>query len=78
MRTGRGEESGHAARSLDKIDLAPGEKPKLKPGWNLVAVVDRPDGKRLAVFDKPSGGFIRGIHYIGEGPAEDKPPAEIS
>ena len=65
----------HAARSLDKIDLAPGEKPKLKPGWNLVAVVDRPDGKRLAVFDKPSGGFIRGIHYIGEGPGEDKPPA---
>jgi hypothetical protein len=65
----------HSARALDKLDLKPGEEPKLPPGWNLVAVVQRPNRQRLAVVDRPSGGHIRGIHYVGEGPAEDNPPA---
>ena len=59
----------HAARGLVKIDLRPGEQPKLPDGegWNLVAVVGRPNGQRLAVADRPSGGVLRGLHYIGEG-----------
>ena len=65
----------HAARGLVKIDLKPGEEPRLPAGWNLVAVVERPGGKRLAVADRPSGGRIRGLHYVGEGPGEELPPA---
>ena len=65
----------HAARGLVKIDLKPGEEATLPAGWNLVAVVTRPGGQRLAVADRPSGGRIRGIHYLGEGPAEERPPA---
>ena len=42
---------------------------------NLVAVVKRANGQRLAVVDRPSGGVIRGLHYIGEGPGEERPPA---
>jgi hypothetical protein len=65
----------HAARSLAKIDLDAGQQPQLPSGWNLVAVVDRPNGKRVAVADRPSGGVIRGLHYIGDGPREETPPA---
>lgn len=68
----------HAARGLAKIDLKPGQTPRLEPGWKLVAVVDRPDGRRVAVVERPSGGVIRGLHYRGEGTPtmkEDAPPA---
>ncbi|MCX7045464.1 MAG: glycosyl hydrolase [Candidatus Sumerlaeota bacterium] len=68
----------HAARGLAKIDLKPGETPKLEPGWTLIATLDRPNGQRVAVVDRPSGGVIRGLHYIGDEakkPKEDLPPA---
>lgn len=68
----------HAARGLAKIDLKPGEEPRLQEGWKLLAVLDRPGGSRLAVLDRPSGGVIRGLHYLGEGTGrlkEDSPPA---
>ena len=68
----------HAARGLAKIDLKPGETPRLEPGWRLVAALDRPGGKRVAVIERPSGGVIRGLHYRGEGTRamkEDAPPA---
>ena len=68
----------HAARGLAKIDLKPGESPDLPVGSNLITVSDRPDGGKVAVFEKPSGGVIRGLHYIGEeGPdiREEMPPA---
>jgi len=65
----------HAARGLFKIDLDPGEEPELGPNDHLIAIVDRPGGQRMAVVDRPSGGVIRGLHFHGEGPAEDKPPA---
>ena len=65
----------HHCRGLAKIDLAEGEEPKLQPGQNLVAVVKRANGQRLAVIDRKVDAYIRGIHYIGEGPAEDEPPA---
>ncbi len=57
----------HAARGLVKKDLKPGENPTIPEGSKLVAVLDRSDGSRVAVIDQPSGGNIRGLHYIGEG-----------
>ncbi|HSL86720.1 MAG TPA: hypothetical protein VK861_07275, partial [Bacteroidales bacterium] len=69
----------HAARGLAKIDLKPGEAPDLTGGMKLITIIDRPGGERVAIVDRPSGGVIRGIHYIGEGTAEkireDLPPA---
>ena len=57
----------HAERALRKIDLEPGQKFRPKPGWNLIAIVDRPNGQRMAVVDRPTGNTIRGLHYLKEG-----------
>ncbi|NLF68628.1 MAG: hypothetical protein GX575_06170 [Candidatus Anammoximicrobium sp.] len=68
----------HAARGLAKIDLQPGERPRLEDGWKLVATLDRPNGQRLAVVERPTGGVIRGLHYLGEETGkirEELPPA---
>ncbi len=65
----------HAARGLFKIDLAEGEHLKLAENEHLIGIVERPGGSRLAVVDRPSGGVIRGLHYIGDGPREETPPA---
>jgi hypothetical protein len=68
----------HAARGLAKIDLRPGESPNLEDGGKLVATLDRPNGGRLAVVERPTGGVIRGLHYIGEETGrlkEELPPA---
>ncbi|QGY45206.1 hypothetical protein GM418_16450 [Maribellus comscasis] len=66
----------HAARGLAKIDLETGEKPALKDGWNLVTVLQRPNGKQMAVVEQPSNGHIRGIHWVDEAKGkEDLPPA---
>jgi hypothetical protein len=68
----------HAAHGLAKIDIKSGETFQLPAGANLISIVDRPDGNRAAIIDKPSGGNIRGLHYIGEGSdrvREESPPA---
>jgi hypothetical protein len=68
----------YAARGLSKIDLKPGEIPNLKGGQRLITIIDRPEGQRTAIIDQPSGGNIRGLHYIGEGSKqmkEESPPA---
>ncbi len=68
----------HAAHGFSKIDLKAGEEPKLSDGMKLVSIVIRPDGNRVAIIEQPSGGMIRGLHYIGEGgPSiqEESPPA---
>ncbi len=57
----------HAARGLAKIDLKPGEEPKLPEGVKLVTILDRPSGARIAIIEQPSGGVIRGLHYLNEG-----------
>ena len=64
-----------ACRCLAKVDLRVGGKPTLKAGENLVAVVQRRDSSLLAVIDRPANSVIRGLHYIGDGPEEDEPPA---
>ncbi len=69
---------GHAARGLSKIDLKPGEELIIPEGKKLVTVITRPGGEKVAIVDQPSGGNIRGLHYIGEGTAqlkEESPPA---
>ena len=64
-----------ACRCLAKVDLPVGQEPILKPGETLIAVAQRWDGSSLAVIDRPANSVIRGLHYIGDGPAEDEPPA---
>ncbi|HPF01952.1 MAG TPA: hypothetical protein P5180_00375 [Bacteroidales bacterium] len=68
----------HAARGLAKIDLKAGEKPVLAEGMKLITIIDRPSGHRVAVVERPSGGVIRGLHYLNEGEQrlrEFSPPA---
>ena len=68
----------YAARGLSKIDLKPGETPKLTGGQKLITIIDRPGNQRIAIIDQPTGGNIRGLHYIGEGSRqmkEESPPA---
>ncbi len=43
--------------------------------YNLVAIFKRANGQEIAVVDRPVDAVIRGLHYIGEGPDEDTPPA---
>ena len=69
------ENPSYACRCLAKIDLVDDTEPQLAPGENLVAVTTRRTGSAMVVIDRPSDSFIRGLHYIGEGPAEDEPPA---
>jgi|WetSurMetagenome_2_1015567.scaffolds.fasta_scaffold08091_1 hypothetical protein len=68
----------HAARGLSKIDLKPGENLQLPVNSNLITTIIRSGGERVAIVDLPSGGVIRGLHYIGEGKGqltEESPPA---
>ena len=68
----------HSAKGLAKIDLKPGENPDLPGGESLIAVLNGPDGGKVAIVEKSSGGVIRGLHYIGEGGIrirEETPPA---
>jgi len=68
----------YQCRCLAKVDLdGNSENPfhPLNPLTNLVATFDRPNGQRIAIVDRPLDAVIRGLHYIGEGPEEDTPPA---
>ncbi len=69
------ENPAHACRGLAMRELAPGTEPVLEQDENLVAVVNRVGGGRIAVVDRPVRTHIRGAHYVGDGPAEDRPPA---
>jgi len=72
---------GYAARGLAKIDLKPGEILNLTEGKNLITLINRPNGESVAIVDEPSGGTIRGLHYLGEGSVqlkEESPPQAIS
>jgi len=62
-------------RCLAALDLADGAEPVLSDDANLVAVTERANGRRIAVIDRPADSSIRGLHYVGNGPAEDEPPA---
>jgi hypothetical protein len=61
-------------RCLEQRPLDVGAEPLLAPDELMAAVVQRRTGGRIAVIDRKVDSFIRGLHYIGEGPAEDEPP----
>ena len=63
------------ARCLEARELAGEEEPALQTDETLVAVVRRRSGERIAVIDRKMDAYIRGLHYIDGGPAEDEPPA---
>ncbi|HUX56654.1 MAG TPA: glycosyl hydrolase [Bacteroidales bacterium] len=68
----------HAARGLSKIDLKTGDKLQLPENTKLITIINRPGGDRVAIIDQPTGGMIRGLHFIGEGTTQQKeetPPA---
>ena len=65
----------HQCRCIAKIELKPDEKTELKPGENLIAVINTDNHGRLAFVDRKVDSVIRGLHYIGEGPEETCPPA---
>jgi hypothetical protein len=68
----------HAAHGLAKIDLKQGETLQLPEGSKLITTITRPGGEKVAVIEKPSGGIIRGLHYLGsenERLREESPPA---
>jgi hypothetical protein len=69
------ENPAFACRCLAKRDLPEKAEPSLNEGENLVAVVRRRDGSRMVVIDRRADSVIRGLHYVGEGPDEDLPPA---
>ena len=62
-------------RCLEARGLGDGEEPTLQTDETLVAVVRRQSGERVAVIDRKMDAYIRGLHYIDGGPAEDEPPA---
>ncbi len=68
----------YQCRCLAKIDLDNNSENLLNPLnllTNLIATFERPNGQRFAIVDRPVDAVIRGLHYIGEGPEEDTPPA---
>ena len=72
------ENPAYHCRCLAKIDLdSDSENPfhPLNPLTTLVVVAERTNGKRLAIVDRPADAVIRGLHYIGDGPEEETPPA---
>ncbi len=69
------ENPAYQTRCLEARALREGEAPALQADETLVAVVARRRGERLAVIDRKMDAYIRGLHYIDGGPAEDEPPA---
>jgi hypothetical protein len=68
----------YAARGLAKTDLMSGEEFTPPEKCKLLTIIDRSAKARTAIFEKPSGGTIRGLHYINEGKKdlrEENPPA---
>ncbi|MBL8993273.1 MAG: hypothetical protein JNM63_08035 [Spirochaetia bacterium] len=64
-----------AARCLDKVLIPQGSSPDFPKSWNLIARAQGPEGA-FAVIDRPSGGVIRGLHYVDEDSSiEELPPA---
>jgi hypothetical protein len=62
-------------RGLERISCEAGEEPSLSEGQNLVALCTDGRGQKMAVIDRPINAVVRGLHYIGDGPEEDEPPA---
>lgn len=65
------EDPSYAARGFIKVEVntdgtPKDEKVKIESDWNYVGVYERDDGTCAAVYDAPSKGVIRGLHYLGD------------
>lgn len=69
------ENPAYHVRGLEQRILSEGETVNLAPGEELVALTHNRNGQRILVLDRPIRSVIRGLHYLGEGPEEDTPPA---
>ena len=58
------ENAGYAGRCLDYIHTERSEPPQLAADERMLAVVSRANGRRIAVFERPSGAVIRGLHFL--------------
>lgn len=63
-----------ACRGLACLELPEGEVPVLPDGQHLVATLATQAGQRLGIVDRPVDSYIRGLHFIDEGPQETTPP----
>lgn len=69
------ENKDYAARGFTRVK-ADSEVAKNPPDdWNYVVELANAKGEKFAIFDAPSKGVIRGLHYIGD---ESKRPGEFS
>lgn len=64
-----------ACRCFAYVAIQAGESYTLKSGETLVAECETVSHGRIAIIDRPADTYIRGLHYIDEGPKEDEPPA---
>ena len=64
-----------ACRCLAMVELKQDEQLKLADDANLIAEPTTASGRRVAIIDRKAKSYIRGLHYIGDGPKEDEPPA---
>jgi len=62
-------------RGLAAVVLPDHHRFLLAKGENLVARMPHGIERDLAVIDRKIDSCIRGVHYVGEGPEEDEPPA---
>ncbi|MBQ9874907.1 MAG: hypothetical protein IJM30_10625 [Thermoguttaceae bacterium] len=74
------EDPAYAARGFLRVPLKEDgtpkdEKVRIGDDWNLAGTFTDPQGESEAIYDAPSGGVIRGLHYIGD---ESKNPGEFS
>jgi hypothetical protein len=63
-----------ACRGLACLDMADGGSPLLPDTHHLVARLTTRAGQTVGVIDRPVDSYIRGLHYIGEGPDGEEPP----
>ncbi len=71
-------DSRFRCRGLDHRALDGDAPPELGADHNLVAVVRRRDGRRVAVFDRPVDSVIRGLHYVEDDPSRRPGPDDLS
>lgn len=65
------EDPSYAARGFVLVELNDDGTPKnpkviIEKDWNYVETFTRSNGTRAVVYDAPSKGVIRGLHYLGD------------
>lgn len=56
----------HAARALAFVPVSGSGVATVDAGWKILQVFSQASGQSVAVVDRPSGGVVRGLHYIGD------------